>query len=91
MTWSEGDEARKLYKFIQHRLLEPEDLKHNELRILRQYFPEEYAWIKHFLEQREEMIRNGEWTAEHEPVKRKQRINRYDAGDGIVDKWENDT
>lgn len=84
MTWTDGDEASKLYKFLKCGVLEPEDLTQNELRLLRQYHPKTYDFVKWWLENRHEMIQKGEWTEDHEPPDRDIRIKRYENGDSIV-------
>lgn len=88
MSWDDTDEARKVYKFLKCGVLEPEDLTHNEVRLIRQYHPQVYHFVKWWLENRSEMIENGEWSEDHEPPERKQRINRYENGESIVEPFK---
>lgn len=88
MSWDDAGKAKQVHKFIKNGLLVPEDLKHNEIRLLREYYPSDYHYIKWWLETRQEMIENGEWTEGHEPPDNDRRIKRYERGEGIVDPWE---
>jgi len=88
MSWNEGDEARKVYKFLKNGVLMPEDLKHNEIRLLREYYPRVYMYIKEYYEYRNERIEAGDWTEDDEPPDNDWRINRYENGEAIIDPWK---
>lgn len=88
MAWSDKDEARKVYKFMKSGILEPEDLKHNEVRVLRQHYPGAYSYVKRYLEDREKRIEEGEWSMDDEPPDFRLRISRYEQGNGVVDVWD---
>lgn len=88
MTWTEADEAKKVYKFMKAGVLAPEDLKPNEFRLLKTYYPGTAQFVRNFLELREEKIRAGEWSEECEPPKTDRRIKRYENGNGIVDPYD---
>lgn len=83
-----SDEARRVRKLLNNGALEPEDLTSNEFRVLNKHYPDLGLWVKYFLEIRQEMIQNGEWTEAHEPPDRPQRFRRYEKGEGIVSRWE---
>lgn len=88
MAWSEEDEANKVHKFLNCGLLEPEDLKPEELRALKHHRHQTYLFVKYFLEERERSIENGEWSQNHEPPDRERRIKRYERGHGVVDRFD---
>lgn len=90
MSWDEADEATRVYKMLNNGMLEPEDLTHNEFRVLRKHYPKAAEWVRMFLEERHKAIENGEWSEACEPKDRPIRIARYDAGNGLVDKYKSE-
>lgn len=87
MGWTDEDEAHRVQKFLNNGLYEPEDLTHNEIRLLREYRPQTYDFVKWWLENRNQMIEQGEWTTEHEPPQHDRRIQRYEDGKGAVKRF----
>lgn len=85
MTWDESDEAHRVLKFMKNGLLEPEDLRPNEFRLLKEHYPHAARFVRAWLEERAEMIERGEWTDEYDPPDRERRIARYERGEGLVD------
>lgn len=88
MSWSDEDIARRTQKFLKAGVLHPEDVTKNELRLLGKYFPKEHHFVKWWLENRHQMIKDGEWTEDHEPPDSERRIKRYERGEAIVEPWE---
>lgn len=87
MAWSDKDEASKVHKYLKAGLLYPEDLKANEIRVLRQHRPSVYHKVKSWLEFREQRIENGEWCEDSDPPDTDRRINRLDRGESVVDPY----
>lgn len=87
MAWSDKDEASKVHKFLKCGLLYPEDLKANEIRVLREHRPSTYRHVKGWLEFREQRIENGEWDVDSDPPNTDKRINRLDKGESVVDPY----
>lgn len=90
MGWTDADEAAKVRKFLKNGVLHPEDLTHNEIRLLREHHPRTYHFVRWWLETREEMIDNGEWTEDHEPPDTERRINRLDNGNSVATQYDDD-
>lgn len=88
MTWNDKDEARKVHKFLKCGVLYPEDLTQNELRLLREYRPVTFHYIKFWLEYREEQISEGNWSEDADPPDTDLRINRLENGESVVEPYE---
>lgn len=76
--------AHRVHKLLNNYVLEPEDLKQHEYVALKEYFPRDAAYVREFLKVRQQMIEEGTWTDAHEPTDREKRLNRYEAGEGMV-------
>ena len=87
MAWTEKDEARKVHKFLKCGVLYPEDLKANEIRLLKQYRPVVHQYVTGWLAYRQEKIEAGEWSEGCEPPISERRINRLDKGKSVVDPY----
>lgn len=85
---NDSDEANKIHKFLVAGVLHPEDLKQNEIRLLKKHRPGDYHFVKWWLENRQEMIENNQWTEEHEPPNNDRRINRYERGESVIDPFD---
>lgn len=90
MSWSDSDKATKVHKLLNNGLLEPEDVTHQEFRLLRQHYPGTAGFIRAFFEVREEAIQAGEWSERHEPPDNSRRIKRYERGEGIIEVYDPD-
>lgn len=87
MVWTDEDEAKKVHKFLKCGLLYPEDLKANEIRVLKNHRPKTHSKVKSWLEFRQEQIESGNWSEEADPPKTDRRINRLDNGNSAVDPY----
>lgn len=91
MAWDDTDEATRVHKFINNGVYAPEDLRPNEFRVLKEYYPDTAHYVRWWLETRAEMIESGDWTENHEPPDTGRRIKRYENGNGLVDPHDPDT
>lgn len=87
MAWTDEDEARKVHKFLKCGLLYPEDLKANEIRVLKKYRPVTHFRVTSWLEFRQKQIEAGEWSKEADPPDTDRRINRLENGNSVVDPY----
>lgn len=87
MTWKDEDEASKVRKYLKCGLLYPEDLKANEIRVLKKHRPKTHFYVTSWLEFRQKQIENGEWSEDADPPNTELRINRLDKGESVVDPY----
>lgn len=82
--------SRLAYKRLKGGMYAPEDLTWAEFKALQTYYPQLGVTIQRFLERRQKMIEDGEWTKDHEPPWTPHRVRRYERGESLVDPWHPD-